>query len=411
MTRRTHATAEEIQRAVNLCQRHTQSEAARIMGVPRQTLIGWVKRASTEGITPDTVAVEEDHQREVIGLQDQIRALKAEIKGIHRDNLSAQIVRREILGLASMTPEPPAWTLGGTAGDRTTVPVCMWSDWHWGEVVDPAQVNDINAYSLEIARERVRRLVSKTIKLCERWGDDYPGAVIALIGDMISGDIHDELSETNELPTMPVLLDLFGVLIEAIRQMADYFGRLLIVGVAGNHGRNTVKPRFKNRSYSNFDWLLYCLLEKHFESDARVRFYTPAGTDAPFTVMGHRFLATHGDNLGTAGGDGIIGAIGPIVRGAKKTGDQFGHFDQPFDTMLIGHWHQWIPLSRVVVNGSLKGFDEYAMLKLRAAPEPPKQGLLLVNREYGLFEAVPVYADEPRQRAEAEWVSWPKAAA
>jgi hypothetical protein len=36
-----------------------------------------------------------------------------------------------------------------------------------------------------------------------------------------------------------------------------------------------------------------------------------------------------------------------------------------YDTMLLGHWHQWIPMLDQIVNGSLKGYDEYANQQLR----------------------------------------------
>lgn len=38
---------------------------------------------------------------------------------------------------------------------------------------------------------------------------DYPGIVVALAGDMVSGDIHQELKETNEVPTIASVVELF----------------------------------------------------------------------------------------------------------------------------------------------------------------------------------------------------------
>ncbi len=123
---------------------------------------------------------------------------------------------------------------------------------------------------------------------------------------MLSGDIHEELVETNETPLMPTLIDLMGVLMWALKTMADEFGQVFVPCVVGNHGRNTRKPRMKNMVYSNFDWLLYSFLAKHFENDKRLTFMIPEGADADYMVLGHRYRLSHGDRLGVKGGDGII---------------------------------------------------------------------------------------------------------
>ena len=92
----------------------------------------------------------------------------------------------------------------------------------------------------------------------------YPGIVAALGGDMISGNIHEELQTTNEINTMPTVLDLFGKLAPALKRLADVFGRVFVPCVSGNHGRDTKKIWAKDRNHTSFDWLLYCLLAKHF---------------------------------------------------------------------------------------------------------------------------------------------------
>lgn len=400
----------DIQRAVNLREMGLNSGAVGDkLGRARQTIEGWYRKADKEGITANQAALDSEFEMERIGFQTEIRDLKAQLKGVHRDNLTSEVVRKKIIGIAEQTPEPPKW-LSKTPphDDFEGIPLTIWSDWHWGEVVDPAAVESINKYDMAVAQKRARALVEKTIYLCQRLEKTYPGIVVCLGGDMISGDIHDELSESNELPTMPIMLDLFGVLIECLSKLADNFGKVFVPCVAGNHGRNTTKPRFKNHNYSNFDWLLYCLLEKHFARDKRVQFYIPDGLDASFAVYGHRFMLTHGHMLGTAGGDGIIGAIGPIMRGDFKTRRSNEAVGMPYDTLLIGHYHQYIPLDRIVVNGSLKGYCEYAKYKLRATPEPPRQALLFVHPEQGITSQRPINLELPKKEIVREWVTWPE---
>ncbi len=398
-----------------------KTEAARILKVGRNTLRGRIISALRRGIEADaTPSLETDEttlaERDRIGMKDRIRDLETQIKTIHRNELTAENVRTIIFGLSAKAPEPPSWMIAPPRKARVTgIPCALWSDWHWGEVVVADQVNGVNEFNLPIAHERLKHLVERTIDLClnHMTNPKYPGIVVNLGGDMISGEIHDELTETNELPSIPLVLDLFGKLVWAITEMADKFGRVFVPCVVGNHGRTTFRPRMKNRVYSNFDWLLYSMLESHFKAngDDRVVFDIPHGTDAYYQVYGHRYLLTHGDTLGVRGGDGIIGAIGPIIRGDVKVRTSNAQMGQPYDTLLMGHWHQLLPLfPRLCVNGSLKGYDEFAKTALRASPEEPAQALWFNHPERGITCSWPVKLGPKKAAKETSWVSVPEAA-
>jgi hypothetical protein len=238
---------------------------------------------------------------------------------------------------------------------------CFLSDLHWGEVVFPTQLGGVNQYNLEIAHKRMDYTVETAIHLLNILdpGMRYPGIVCALGGDMISGDIHEELATTNDLPTMPTVLDLRDKLIGALVRQADVFGRVFVPCVSGNHGRNTKKIQAKNRNHTSFDWLLYNLIAHDLRHDKRITFQIPGRQWTPlFRIFNTRFLLTHGDQF--RGGDGIIGPIGPLFRGNQKKLARNSAVDMAYDVMMCGHWHQYIQLARLLVNGSMKGYDEYA---------------------------------------------------
>jgi hypothetical protein len=228
--------------------------------------------------------------------------------------------------------------------------------------------------------------------------------VLAIGGDMFSGDIHEELSRTNEMPVMPLVLDLYGVLIECIQKLATHFGKVFIPCVTGNHSRTTRKPQHKDRNQMNFDWLLYCLLEKYFEKDKSIRFLVPNGPDAAYAVYGKRYRLTHGDQF--FGGDGMIGALGPIIRGDHKKRGRDAQLGDGYDCLIMGHWHQLIQMQRVIVNGSLKGYDEYAYNN-NFGFEPPKQALWITHPDHGITFQVPVLVDEKKHKdVERPWVTF-----
>ncbi len=340
---------------------------------------------------------------------------RAEIKHLRNENrvlaeqlLTDTIVRDKILRVASANAAIPTWLYQTKGTDKIVgVPTLFASDWHWSEVVRAAEIGGINEFNLRIAHERARKMISIAVRLLKNYIKDpqYPGLVFALGGDMLSGDIHEELKETNEVESMPALLDVQTVLVWCISTLAAEFGRVFIPCVTGNHGRTSKKPRAKRRNHTNYDWLLYQLLSRHFAGDRRITFLIPEGADCSYRIYGHRYLLTHGDQF--RGGDGMIGMLGPVLRGDHKKRTRQSQINQPFDTMLLGHWHQLTMLPRVIVNGSLKGYDEWAA-SMNFAFERPAQALWITHPEHGITFQMPVYPERKESTGKHEWVSIPK---
>lgn len=342
--------------------------------------------------------------------QTIISRLEAEIKRLSQESADAAAIKA-IVGTATQSVEaydPPAWSV--TAPRRETspgVPTLFLSDLHWGEVVRASQVNGVNEYSLIHARQRLRSTVETAISLCRIIDSKmrYPGIVVPLGGDMISGNIHEELQATNELNTMPTVLDLYDHLVGAIKLLADAFGKVFLPCVSGNHGRDTRKTWAKDRAHTSFDWLLYQFLARRFRDDKRVTFFIPDGSDALYRVFSTRYNLTHGDQF--RAGDSIIGPIGPLMRGNQKKTARNQAVNQDYDVLLAGHWHQYIHLARMIVNGSLKGYDEYAAQN-NFGFEPPTQALWITHPRFGVTFRMPVYCAPRNKAPAADWVSVPQ---
>lgn len=341
------------------------------------------------------------HDAEEINRKQAADLLNArnDIKRIRRDNDTADAIRQEIWGLEARPPEPPAWIAGagGKPGTRGS-PMLMLSDIHYGEVVDPDQVGGVNKYNAAIAKKRIQTCVDVSTDLCfnhmGRAKAEYPGMVLMLGGDMIGGDIHEELLATNERTPHQAVNELTDILGAGIEHLASKFGRIFVPGVVGNHGRSTKRSWMKNRVYTNYDWSIYCNLERYFKRDKHIVITPSSEADYLFSVFGHRYMLTHGDSLGVKGGDGIIGALGPIMRGTLKTHRSEAQIGRDFNTLVIGHWHQYLTLPGLVVNNSIKGYDEYARLALRAPYSRPSQALWFSHPEHGITAHWQVYLEK-----------------
>ena len=294
--------------------------------------------------------------------------------------------------------QPPNWLLPrDRQRAQASTLVAMLSDLHLDEVVLPEEVDGLNAYNRQIAEIRLRAWTTNTIKMARAHlaGLRYDGFVLLLGGDIFSGDIHEELSETNEDTMIGSLLFWSEQIATAIGLLTDEFKKVHVAAVAGNHGRTTRKPRAKLRARTNYDWLLAKMLERHFANDKRVTFQIPESSDCLVSIYGRGHLLTHGDQA--HGGSGIGGIYPPIMRLRARKAQRYLAVDWSFDTLWLGHWHQYLPSPSLIVNGSMKGYDEYAYVN-NFQHEQPQQALAVVTSHRGIILQAPVFcADRKRE--------------
>ena len=232
-----------------------------------------------------------------------IADLKQELKDARSQAHTAEAMR-EYVGTAKLAVNElqlPTWVFQPKSAKAPGVPKIMLSDLHWGEQVRSEQIGGVNSYNLAIARRRLQTVIETTIGLCKILDPSmsYPGLVMPLGGDMVSGNIHDELAASNELNTMPTVLDLYRQLVPAIRLMAETFGNVFLPHcVSGNHARDTKKRWSKDRNHTSFGWLLDQFPRCRFRRRQTSYLLYPRreamlSTESTET----RYLLTHGDQF------------------------------------------------------------------------------------------------------------------
>lgn len=381
--------------------------AAKALGLTPNNLRMWLETAKGRGIkvnwklykAPKAAIgrIAGPHDRAAQRAADETQRLRNALRAAHREMNAESDLRQAVFGLARQRANPPGWTARvGRNVSAPGIPILFTSDFQWGETVAPREMDGINAFNKEIAQERYRRLIGKTIDLtCNHMvKPDYPGLIYLRGGDMISGDIHEELKETNDLQSIPAVRDLVANEIEGLRQLRARFKRLRVISVPGNHGRTTKKPQSKRYALTNYDTLSAWMIEQWFQAsgDSGITFHTPESGDALFRLFGWQFLLTHGDRIGSRGGQGFIGPAATIARGMKKLRDYYAELGQLIDYILCGHFHTRMELEYGFANGCLPGASEYAR-DGRMTPKPPSQWLLFCHRDYGVTARWPIYLE------------------
>jgi len=234
-------------------------------------------------------------------MRDQISRLKSDLKEAEKRALTSVALMDIIHEIKGTSFNTPADWLDTKPKKKSVIgiPTLFISDIHFDEYVDPAQIGYVNEYNREIATKRIQHVFKTAINILMNFmaHPKYDGIILALGGDLLSGNIHEELAETNEAPILASLLQLTDLLYEGILGLVEVFKKVQINCVVGNHGRLHKKPRAKNRVFDNFEWLIYQTLAKRLKDEDRVTFLIPDGPDCVFKVYDMTFLLTHGDQF------------------------------------------------------------------------------------------------------------------
>ena len=268
-------------------------------------------------------------------------------------------------------PKESSGTAEGTA-------VLIASDWHVEERIDPATVSYMNAYNLDIAQERAHKFFRSSLRLIRLLQQDIKidTTVLALLGDFITNDIHDEMPEICQLTPMHAIEFAQNLLVGGIEFLLNNSQMKLVIPChSGNHARTTKTTRFATENGHSLEYLMYRNLANHFRNEPRVQFRVSTGYHSYVDVYGKTLRFHHGHAINYQGG------IGGIFIPAFKAISQWDKMRQA-DIDFFGHFHQHKDGRKFVSNGSLIGFNTYA-LSIKADYEPPNQTLLLLDKKRG----------------------------
>jgi hypothetical protein len=272
------------------------------------------------------------------------------------------------------------------SGKRIATPWFLISDTHFGEVVTLAETMGKNHYDLPEAAKRVAKCFDNMLWLREDMSrtQSCDDTVLSLNGDIVSGDIHDELRETNDGGLRAQCDAAIASLLPGIKAMADATpGVLHIVCIGGNHGRLTHKQHIKNGTQHSVEHLgVYGPLRLHIgDMGGKIAWHIPPAERFILDVHGYRVSQQHGTMIRSQGGIG--GVLVPMTRWVTR--------DAAADLYLFGHFHEADAYGKVVKNGATIGSSAYTAW-LGIEDRPPEQVAFVLDADRGVrrFERVSV---------------------
>lgn len=281
------------------------------------------------------------------------------------------------------------------SGKRIATPVFDVSDLHFGETVTLAESLGVNEYNLEIAAARMRKCWDNMLWLRADMArtttcDD---TLLILGGDLITGDIHPELLETNDGGLRDQCDACFDALAPGIVEFAAVTpGRLHVVCIGGNHGRLTHKQHIKNGTQHSAEHLgVYDPLRRVLRAGKKgnITWHIPRAERYHFDAHDRRVAIQHGTMIRSQGGIG--GTLVPMTRWATRVNDA--------DLYVLHHFHEADAYGKIIKNGSLIGESGYTKW-LGVESRPPEQVAFMLDADAGVrrFERVSVFCQADKAR-------------
>lgn len=276
-------------------------------------------------------------------------------------------------------------------GLREGCPLILASDWHIEEEVLPSQVAGRNVYNLDISSRRMERFFESSMWAWKTQRQIFKirEAIGWFGGDFITNFLHEENSQSNLLSPTEAILRWETEVIKGIDfWLTDPEIELFTIPMNdGNHGRTTKKMQASTRTQMSLEVLAYAHLAMHYRNEPRLKFILPT---SQFTflddVYGRTIRFLHGDVFKYGGGIG--GITVPLFRALGRW-EKTKHAD----LTCMGHWHQRYCLPDTMVNGSLIGYNAYAMAG--GFPfEPPVQSMRMLDADRWCGTDIPLWVSE-----------------
>jgi hypothetical protein len=289
-----------------------------------------------------------------------------------------------MLGLKQNNPQVLDIQPRQSSGHGEAVAVGVFSDWHIEEPVNPDEVGGVNEFSIEIAKARAIKAWQGFVRLYEIHSRDNQinEVIVALLGDFITNRIHEDLAESNELQPTDAMYTAQGWIIGGLEFLLKSLPanvKITVVCHGGNHGRMTKEQRQKTEPGVSIERFMYFNIRDRFRNEKRMTFQIANGyhtfvrlfdKDKPYVIRFH-----HGHAIKAGGG---VGGIYPPVH---KAIDNWNKSVRDVNLDVFGHFHQFVDAQNFIVNGSLIGYNSFAVY-IKAPFEPPKQAFFLVSKKY-----------------------------
>ena len=290
----------------------------------------------------DLKEMKREIQKEKIKLSDE----RTELKRLYREQARREsfldVVKRAMSEDVEPLVEPNH--IGGFNYADNDLIVSL-TDIHTGIEID----NAFNKFNENILRKRFNTYLQKILEVRERHNSEN---CYVIIGEVVSGIIHNNLRIENNLDLMQSFKLVATLISDFLTELSKYFNDVHVYINEGNHSR--ISPNKEdNIQGENVDVLVPFYLKARLQLIDNIFIHENEVMEeiAMFQVRGNIVMSAHGDN----------DKVSSVVQKFTML------FDVKPDLVYLGHRHtnamETVYDTKVIQSGCLSGTDNYALSK------------------------------------------------
>ena len=334
------------------------------------------------------------HSEKVQELSRQLQEKDMVLDGYKKEHGKLEVFFDRVIRSINPVVSLPDQFNPGKKSKSKCIAVMQISDGHMGSVQNPDEIEGFGEFSPELCESRQISYVERFINWVEmhRLAYNIEEVAVLVTGDMISGDIHDELKITNAFPSPVQVVRAAEVLTRQIALIAPYFSRVTVHFISeDNHARLTKKPQAKEAGYNSLNYLVGYIAQQYLMNHVNVEFNIYPQYEKVVHVSNRQYLISHGHGIMGWGGIpyyGIERKVGKesqarlqVVMNDINQAKQVG-----FHKYVFGHWHTPFDMPLYACCGSVSGTDAYDHKNGRYAR--PSQSSWIVHPKHGEFNRI-----------------------
>ena len=343
--------------------RTTDSVKRALKSLRRLGLVGDYFHPTTAGeLLPPAPAFDlKAPSEEVVALRQKLAEAKNTLGRYRESQGELQEFVRDIVEYVE-TLSPPEIVYHKPSGKRVSTPIAMCviaSDWHLGATQPADEVEGFNEFSPEILKRRIDLLTRKLIN----WTDVHRGSYdvdelrILVTGDMISGQIHEELLVTNSYSAPVQCVEAGRLLASMTSALSPHYKEVVVdIITVGNHDRLSKKPQHREAGYNSFGYPMAVITQVMLKDHRNVTVNIHPVEQKVVTVKGRRYLICHGHQMKSWLGIPYYSLSRKI--GLESTKRMIANHDA-FDLLVCGHFHTPMYSPTYIMGGSASGTDAF----------------------------------------------------
>ena len=321
----------------------------------------------TEEMVKRLQSKKDEEYKERVRLQDARREYNKELRAEARYENLVNIMKDCLSDVATSNVEFGKKHLH-IENKKSKYAILMLSDWHYGALCD----SQWNYYDTNVAQLRAEQLVAKTQSYILSLG--ITDLIVEINGDMCEGMINIGNRVASEESVVEQIINVSKLLSECILSLKPYVNSIKVVTTLGNHGRLTSNKKEQADERENFEMLIPEFLRLTLGDDIPI--VTSQGLDFVKYEFDDKIIClSHGHH------DKATSAIDNMIGVYKVVPDE----------IHLGHWHHMSDLNdsniHVVVNGSIKGVDDFGLKATRCTTQP-SQNLIVYGKDRIMIELI-----------------------